>query len=124
MEQLLTVTFQTQMARHKRSYQGECPKVSKLSNQCIHKLQKLLTDYFVDAWVPRRFEHSFKEGVNIFNKKVRTDTNFRSESLGCKLQKTGIHQNIQNKFTLFLYSFLHIHDCPLSEKDVREKISS
>lgn len=120
-EQLLIITFKRQMARHNRSYQVDCPKVSKLSNQHNHKIPKLQTGYFVYAQVPR-FKHRCKEGVNTLNKSLQTDTNCKSESLDCKLQKTGrIQQNFQKKLTLFLYFFQCIHDQQLSEKDTSEK---
>lgn len=110
------------MTRHNRSYQVDGPKVSKFSNQHIHKLSKLLVDYFVNASVPHKFEHRCKEGVNTFNKSLETDTNCKSESLDCKLYKTRrIHQNFENNLIHFLYFFQCIHEQQLSEKQTSEK---
>lgn len=121
VEQLLTVTFKRQMARHKSSYQVESPKVSKLSNQHIHQLWKLLTDYFVDAWVPYRFEHRYKEGVNTFNKRVQIQTaDQKAWAANCRKLEEYIRTFKTSLFFFYIHSYTFM-TAPCQKKTCQRK---
>lgn len=101
-EQLLIITFKRWMARHNRSHQVDCPKVSKLSNQHIHKMRKLQTDYFLDAQVLHRFKHRCKEGVNTLNKSLQIQTaNQKAWTANCR--KLEEYNRTFKKSLLFFY---------------------